>query len=74
LFDFNGQFCSYFSPDSSGKPFAGLFYFFLAKKSDRRKLFFCCRKKKKTKKLGTDLPTGRQVAGIASNFEKHLGF
>jgi hypothetical protein len=38
------------SPDSSGKPFAGLLYFFLAKKSDQRKLLFWLRKKQQAKK------------------------
>jgi hypothetical protein len=41
------------SPDSSGKPFAGLLYFFLVKKSDLGSYFFALEKNNKTKKLAT---------------------
>jgi hypothetical protein len=41
------------SPDSSGKPFAGLLYFFLVKKSDLGSYFYALEKNNKTKKLAT---------------------
>jgi hypothetical protein len=44
------MFARLFSPDRSGKPFAGLEQFFLAKKSDFMKLFFWFRKTLQDKK------------------------
>jgi hypothetical protein len=40
--------------------------FFLEKKSDLGSYFFALEKSSKTKKLETDQPTGRQVAGNSS--------
>jgi len=38
----------------------------LAKKATNGSSFFALEKRNKTKKLETDLPAGRQVAGLAS--------
>jgi hypothetical protein len=45
---------------------------FLTKKSDLRSYFFALEKSSMTKKLETDKPTGRQVAGNSSKKKSHI--
>jgi hypothetical protein len=47
-------------------------HFFLAKKGDLGSYFLALEKSSKTKKLETDQPTGRQVAGNSSKKKSHI--